>query len=181
MSQELPIYMIGALLPLVITNIAHMILVKRNAWSILAIPIQEKAFGANKTWRGVVFISTVNAGLYLLINHPDGVLMAFLNQKQNLLQLLFTGWIFGIAYVLFELPNSFIKRRMGIEPGASAIHYKGLFTLLDKTDSALGVSLVFYFIHYVSSLDAIFFFLIASGLHFLFSWILYLRNIKKSF
>jgi hypothetical protein len=107
--------------------------------------------------------------------------MSFLNQKQNLVQLLFIGWIFGMAYVLFELPNSFIKRRMGIAPGASANRWRGLFTLLDKTDSALGVSLIFYFIHDVSSLDAIFFFLIASGLHFLFSWILYLRNIKKSF
>jgi CDP-diacylglycerol--serine O-phosphatidyltransferase len=101
--------MIGALLPLVITNIAHMVLVKRNAWSILAKPIHKKAFGANKTWRGVVFISTVNAVLFLLINYPGGVLMSFLNQKQNLVQLLFIGWIFGMAYVLFELPNSFIK------------------------------------------------------------------------
>lgn len=173
--------MIGTLLPLVITNIAHMILVKRNAWSNLAIPIHKTALGANKTWRGIVFVSTVNAVLFLLINYLGGVLISFFHQEQNLVQLLFLGWIYGMAYVLFELPNSFIKRRMGVEPGAAALRLKWFFTLLDKTDSAFGVSLVFYVLHDFSLKDAFVFFLIASGLHFLFSWILYLRKIKKSF
>jgi CDP-diacylglycerol--serine O-phosphatidyltransferase len=86
-----------------------------------------------------------------------------------------------MAYVLFELPNSWLKRRMGIAPGASATRGAFVFTLLDKTDSALGVSLVFCVLRDFSRGDTTLFFITASGLHFLFSWILYLRKIKKAF
>ncbi len=188
--------MIGALLPLIVTNVAHMVLVKRNGLSSLAIPIHSGAFGANKTWRGVVFISVVNAMLFCLINFSGGVLFSHLNPNyynslspnlgmlqgwEDIAFTFFIGWLYGMAYVLFELPNSWLKRRLGIPAGASANRLKGLFTLLDKTDSALGVSLVFCVLRDFSWVDATLFFVTASGLHFLFSWILYLRKIKKAF
>ena len=196
MDQNLIIEMIGALLPLVITNIAHMVLVKRNGWSSLALPIHTRAFGANKTWRGVAFVSLVNAVVFALINYPGGALLAQLSEGyydvlppnlstfhgwEDILFKCFIGWIYGMAYVLFELPNSWLKRRMGIAPGAQAQQGSALFTLLDKTDSALGVSLVFCVLRDFSWGDALIFFVAASALHFLFSWILYLRKIKKSF
>ncbi len=202
MSKELTLYMIGALLPLVITNIAHMVLVKRNGWAALSIPIHVGAFGANKTWRGVVFVSVVNAVCFGLINFPGGVLLSHLNDTatdatlyndailrdlstwhgwEDILFKCFIGWVYGMAYVLFELPNSWLKRRMGIAPGATATRGAIWFTLLDKTDSALGVSLVFCVLRDFSWSDALLFFVTASALHFLFSWILYLRKIKKSF
>ena len=62
--------MIGALLPLIVTNVAHMVLVKRNGWAGLSIPIHVGAFGANKTWRGVVFVSIVNAVLLSTLRVP---------------------------------------------------------------------------------------------------------------
>ncbi|MFM7639440.1 MAG: hypothetical protein ACKO67_06900 [Bacteroidota bacterium] len=188
--------MIGALLPLIITNVAHMVLVKRNGWAGLSIPIHQRAFGANKTWRGVVFVSVVNAVCFGLINFPGGVLLAHLGDNYYDAQFpdLFSwhgwdhvafqawlGWIYGMAYVLFELPNSWIKRSMGIAPGATATRGAVWFTLLDKTDSALGVSLVFCVLRDFSWRDALLFFITASALHFLFSWILYLRKIKKAF
>lgn len=188
--------MIGALLPLVITNVAHMILVKRNGWSVLVKPINAQAFGNNKTWRGLVFISFVNAIVFCLINWPGGILLSQLGPhycdalKPDLnslhgweyIALKFSiGWVYGLAYVLFELPNSWLKRRMGIPAGGSPNRFKGVFTLLDKTDSALGVSLVFCVLRDFSWGDTALFFITASGLHFLFSWILYFRKIKKAF
>jgi len=188
--------MIGALLPLIITNMAHMVLVKRNGWAGLSIPIHQRAFGTNKTWRGVVFVSVVNAVCFGLINFPGGVLLSHLGDTYYDAQFpdFFTrhgwdhvafqawlGWIYGMAYVLFELPNSWLKRRMDIAPGASATRGAIWFTLLDKTDSALGVSLVFCVLRDFSWRDALLFFVTASALHFLFSWILYLRKIKKAF
>jgi hypothetical protein len=196
MDQNLIIEMIGALLPLIFTNIAHMVLVKRNGWSSLALPIHTRAFGANKTWRGVVFVSFFNAILFALINYPGGALLSQLPEGrydaippdlstshgwEDILFKSFIGWIYGMAYVLFELPNSWLKRKMGIAPGAQAERWSALFTLLDKTDSALGVSLVFCVLRDFCWRDAMIFFVAASALHFLFSWILYLRKIKKSF
>lgn len=181
MNQELFITMVGTLLPLVITNIAHMVVVKRNAWSSLAIPIHESAFGANKTWRGMIFISLVNAALFGLMNFPYS-----LHLDVGLVSIfaafgLGTGWVYGLTYALFELPNSWLKRRLGIAPGSKSLKWSFFFTLMDKTDSAFGVTLVFCVLNGFSWENFMVFFTIASGLHFLFSWILYLRNIKKSF
>lgn len=196
MGQSDWIYMWGALIPLIVSNVLHMVLVKKNGWSGLAKPIHAQAFGKNKTWRGVVFVSLVNAMLFGLINFPGGLLLSHLNDTANdailkdlgtfhgwedVLFKFFIGWMYGLAYVLFELPNSWLKRRMGIPAGGSPNRLKALFMLLDKTDSALGVSLVFCVLRDFSWSDTALFFITASGLHILFSWILYLRKIKKAF
>ena len=47
----------------------------------------------------------------------------------------------GFGYALFELPNSFIKRRLGIQPGESPKRFKALFILMDQLDSGIGVAL----------------------------------------
>jgi hypothetical protein len=178
MGQSEWIYMWGALIPLIVSNVLHMILVKKNGWSGLAKPINAQAFGKNKTWRGVVFVSLVNAIVFCIINWPN--LHAF-HGWEDVAFNFFIGWMYGLAYVLFELPNSWLKRRLGIPAGGSPDRFKGLFMLLDKTDSALGVSLVFCVLRDFSWGDTALFFITASGLHFLFSWILYLRKIKKAF
>jgi hypothetical protein len=178
MGQSDWIYMWGALIPLIVSNVLHMVLVKKNGWSGLAKPIQAQAFGKNKTWRGVVFVSLVNAIVFCIINWPN--LDAF-HGWEDVAFNFFIGWMYGLAYVLFELPNSWLKRRVGIPAGGSPDRFKGLFMLLDKTDSALGVSLVFCVLRDFSWGDTALFFITASGLHFLFSWILYLRKIKKAF
>lgn len=181
MNQEFFITMMGTLMPLVITNIAHMVVVKRNSLSSLVIPIHEKALGANKTWRGIFFISVINAPLFALMNFPYS-----LNLDVGFVFIfaafgLGTGWVFGLAYALFELPNSWLKRRLGIASGSKSVKGSFFFTLLDKTDSAFGVTLVFCLLNGFTWESFMLFFATASGLHFLFSWILYLRNIKKSF
>jgi hypothetical protein len=178
MGQSEWIYMWGALIPLIVSNVLHMVLVKKNGWSGLAKPINAQAFGKNKTWRGVVFVSLVNAIVFCIINWPN---LNALRGWEDIAFKFFIGWMYGLAYVLFELPNSWLKRRMGIPAGGSPDRFKGLFMLLDKTDSALGVSLVFCVLRDFSWGDTALFFITASGLHFLFSWILYLRKIKKAF
>ena len=178
MDQSEWIYMWGALIPLILSNVLHMVLVKKNGWSGLAKPINAQAFGKNKTWRGVVFVSLVNAIVFCIINSPNHD--AF-HGWEDVAFNFFIGGMYGLAYVLFELPNSWLKRRMGIPAGGSPDRFKGLFMLLDKTDSALGVSLVFCVLSDFSWGDTALFFITASGLHFLFSWILYLRKIKKAF
>ncbi len=175
--------MFGALIPLIVSNVLHMVLVKKNRWSALAKPINARAFGENKTWRGVVFVSFVNGLLYCLINWPGGAWMSFLPPfaLKDLGFLFFVGWLYGMAYVIFELPNSWIKRKMGIAPGESSTKYRGFFALMDKTDSALGVSLVFAIFHDMQWDLAGRFFLCASLLHIVFSLILKAIRIKKSF
>ena len=53
------------------------------------------------------------------------------------------GALVGLIYILFELPNSFLKRRLGIGAGNGGRGLVGvLFFLLDQIDSLIGVMLL---------------------------------------
>ncbi|MCC6375178.1 MAG: CDP-archaeol synthase [Moraxellaceae bacterium] len=54
------------------------------------------------------------------------------------------GLLAGIGYVLAELPNSFIKRRLGIGAGEVPTRGKYLVILADQLDSGIGFSLAYY-------------------------------------
>ena len=195
-SHDHFIFIIGGLIPLIVSNVLHMVLVKKNGLTSLCIPLNSTLFGPNKTLRGFLFVPFVNGILYLVVNWPGGWLLSglspeyYLQQEINIgdinfLNLLLMqasiGAVYGLFYTLFELPNSWIKRRMGIASGESSTRFRWFFTLLDKTDSAIGVSLFFGFLNDFNIEMMLQFFLCASSLHFGISGLLVLSKIKKSF
>ncbi len=195
-SHDHFIFIIGGLIPLIVSNVLHMVLVKKNGLSSLCIPLNSTLFGPNKTLRGFLFVPFVNGILYLVVNWPGGWLLSglssgyYLQQEINigdinflnlLLMQALIGAVYGLFYMLFELPNSWIKRRMGIASGESSTRFRWFFTLLDKTDSAIGVSLFFGFLNDFNIEMMLQFFLCASSLHFGISGLLVLSKIKKSF
>ena len=195
-SHDQIILIIGGLIPLIVSNVLHMVLVKKNGLTSLCIPLNSTLFGPNKTLRGFLFVPFVNGILYLVVNWPGGWLLSGLSSEYylqqeinigdiNFLNLLLMqasiGAVYGLFYMLFELPNSWIKRRMGIASGESSTRFRWFFTLLDKTDSAIGVSLFFGFLNDFNIEMMLQFFLCASSLHFGISGLLVLSKIKKSF
>ena len=195
-SHDHFIFIIGGLIPLIVSNVLHMVLVKKNGLSSLCIPLNSTLFGPNKTLRGFLFVPFVNGILYLVVNWPGGWLLSGLSSEYylqqeinigdiNFLNLLLMqesiGAVYGLFYMLFELPNSWIKRRMGIASGESSTRFRWFFTLLDKTDSAIGVSLFFGLLNDFNIEMMLQFFLCASSLHFGISGLLVLSKIKKSF
>ena len=195
-SHDHFIFIIGGLIPLIVSNVLHMVLVKKNGLTSLCIPLNSTLFGPNKTLRGFLFVPFVNGILYLVVNWPGGWLLSglsseyYLKQEINigdinflnlLLMQVSIGAVYGLFYMLFELPNSWIKRRMGIASGESSTRFRWFFTLLDKTDSAIGVSLFFGFLNDFNIEMMLQFFLCASSLHFGISGLLVLSKIKKSF
>ena len=195
-SHDHFIFIIGGLIPLIVSNVLHMVLVKKNGLTSLCIPLNSTLFGPNKTLRGFLFVPFVNGILYLVVNWPGGWLLSGLSSEYylqqeinigdiNFLNLLLMqasiGAVYGLFYMLFELPNSWIKRRMGIASGESSTRFRWFFTLLDKTDSAIGVSLFFGFLNDFNIEMMLQFFLCASSLHFGISGLLVLSKIKKSF
>lgn len=170
--NEFLIHVLIVLIPLILTNILHMILVKMNYLTFLAIPIWKNGFGENKTYRGLLFISIVNAIILLIIDYLFNL---------NLRNSAILGLILGGVYSISELPNSFIKRRIGIKSGEQHSEYARLFLLIDKMDSAFGVVFVYFVMEYINLQAAIYLFLISSLSHILFSIGLVRLNIKKSF
>jgi hypothetical protein len=184
------------LLPLILSNVIHMVLVKLNVLKWMNIPIWESAFGRNKTWRGV-FIIVVLTGLFSIL--ISGIIPIkysysldfeelqkwnFLSKKDLSFQTncAILGMWLGCMYLLFELPNSWIKRRLGICAGALAEStlQRWTFMLVDKSDSAVGVVLFYGWTFQLSLEMQIKLFIISVIIHISLAWLLYKLRIKSS-
>ena len=115
----------------------------------MAIPIDRgilirgrPLFGANKTYRGVLAVALgASAGYWLQGAVPALQPASF--RALPTLGLVFLGFALGVAAMLSELPNSFLKRQLDIAPGAPGGGSTSVFFyLLDQVDLLLGAWLV---------------------------------------
>ena len=157
-------------LPLVVANIVHMIAIRRDWLPALARPVSARLFGANKTWRGFVLLPALNA-LAVPVFSPSAPVA----------ESVALGALLGAVYMLFELPNSWVKRRLGIASGGRAPSHRYLVAAMDKTDSALGVTLAYWTITGIAPSEAAILLLCCSGAHVFFSLLLVSLGIKRSF
>lgn len=166
-------------LPLVIGGILHMVAVKRDILSYLKKPIHQRWFGANKTWRGFIIMP--------LATWPGVILGQWIESLVDLSTplLLTTSSIvlavaLGLAYCLAELPNSFIKRRIGIKEGQTSERGKIFFIILDQADSAFGCLIAYKLLIPISW--SIFWGTIIFGtiIHLFFNLLLYSLKIRKN-
>ncbi len=141
--------------PVVLAGIVHMVVVKRNLLARLAVPLDggrtlggKPVFGPNKTWRGVVFMTLAPALLGALQGAAWGrwalgAGVAPFEQGADVLALVASyaclNLALGFGYALGELPNSFIKRRVGIEAGKTS---SAFFFVLDQADSVIAALLM---------------------------------------
>jgi hypothetical protein len=140
-------------LPVTLAGLTHVIALKKNVLPGLAgirldggLELRGRPlFGANKTLRGalimigasVVWTSIVDA-LQRGLGLDDSI--RFIPHTQ--LGSLGYGALLGLAYIAGELPNSVIKRQLGIAPGEAAPgRLARAFWVLDQIDSALAVLL----------------------------------------
>ena len=151
-------------LPLILTGNLHMFVVKHDWFSGLRRPLDggrslrgRRLIGDHKTWRGV-FVMTVFAGLFgALAGFAGGAWaaregVAPIRYEQVLGGSTPLWWaanyavvngVLGLAYVLGELPNSIVKRRVGVPPGIKVSGVRGgFFAVVDHADSVLAVLLV---------------------------------------
>lgn len=134
------------ILPLLFAGVGHMVVVRFDLIAGLKIPVNASLFGSNKTWRGFavmpwlawIGVLLAVAGERLLIGDGSGSVL----QNASALPL---GLTLGLAYVLFELPNSFLKRRLGIPPGKTPPEHRMLTFITDHLDSFVGCMIVYVF------------------------------------
>ena len=129
--------------PVVIGGVAHMWCVSNDVLPSLARPVWKSAFGANKTWRGVLLVPLLTA-LGALCLWPLELIFQALGWPTvwSGYSLLLAGAVAGAGYILGELPNSWFKRRLGIAPGQVPEEQRYWFIALDQIDSAVGVALI---------------------------------------
>jgi hypothetical protein len=140
------------LLPLLGGALAHGLCMKYGWLAFLARPIDagrtlggRAVFGHSKTWRGPILVA-LGAGLvWLLQQRVLHALPAFASLELADYARLpaWYGALAGGVAELAELPNSFVKRRLGIAPGATARGALAVaFYLWDQLDLLLGFWLV---------------------------------------
>lgn len=156
-------------LPLIFSNVLHMWIVKKNLWAALNRPVSQRLFGANKGTRAffILPLATALGALALQMEEPQEALAR--------------GFGLGLVYLLSELPNSFIKRTLGIPPGQHSERYPILQALSDKSDSLIGTILFYTYMVEGSLLLAVQLFLIGLAIHSSLSFLLWKGGLKSNF
>lgn len=128
-------------LPVMVGGILHMIVVKNNWFRQLTLPLNQPAFGRNKTWRGILIIPlSCTVGTIVTTPFVREFAPPILVSEWDWLSL---GIALGLAYACGELPNSFLKRRLGVAEGQLPERYRCVFFLMDHLDSATACCLLY--------------------------------------
>lgn len=144
-------------LPIFLAGILFIISLKLDLFPSLKEPVdfgkkwrKKRIFGDNKTFRGFVvmpvatFLTVLFVGIFAKLLNVDTDVVVFDYSVEGSWKAL----IFGLAYPLGELPNSFIKRQMEVAPGKRLKGRAGrALDFLDKVDSLLLCGIVAFFLY----------------------------------
>ncbi len=171
-------------LPVVGSGVIHMIVVRANWLSSLASPIDsgrtiggKRIFGDHKTWRGIFVIvaaAILSAGVHSWAESLRPSLATWNLVDYSAIPWWLAGWWWGIAYAVSELPNSFLKRQVGIAPGSGgpAGLRSVILALMDQADSAIGCSLAAWLALGVAFDAAVWMMCLGTALHLLINMLL---------
>ena len=194
MSMILSLYL--TLMPVILAGVANMIFCKSSLLDSVNQPIDagrllgdgRRLFGANKTWKG--FWGMVVWGLlaqlvwsYFLASQPhlEKLHLIYAHYPNKLATNFPLGILLGLAYVVFELPNSYLKRRLDILPGKTAKDaWKYPFILLDQIDSLIGILLVLNFYISLNWAQVIGLLLVGTLTHLGVNRLLYLAKLRQN-
>jgi len=177
--------------PLLIGLITHGFCIKFNGLAVLCHPLDrgrkfqgKRIFGDNKTYRGLVAVSlgtVIGFALQALVLHRIAWIRSLELFDYSFFKSVALGLAVGVAAMLSELPNSFIKRRFEIAPGSAASGFKGLvFYVYDQIDFLVGAWLVLALVVQVTFMRV----LLSAGFifvaHQLFTTIGYALGMRKT-
>ncbi len=183
------------LAPVIVAGIINMIVCKLRIFKALQIPMDggrclkdgNRIFGDHKTWKGFISYVILGAicsaiwGLIIRNTNLNAFDYFYANHENTVAYNIAVGLLLGFAYALFELPNSFLKRRLGIVPGKSVEGaWKGFFIFLDQADSIFGCALVVWLFYSLGILRYIGFVLLGAFTHILLNMLLYFAHLRKN-
>ena len=193
--MKIIIMMYVTLFPTIIAGVLNMVWCKSSILKKLNTPVDfkknfidgKRIFGENKTFKGILgyvifnIISAVLWGFLCRILNIENYNFFFINYTNTFFYNVLIGTLLGLAYSLFELPNSFIKRRIGIAPGKTTSGLKKIFFIfLDQADSIFGCCLVVC-VFFNLSLKFYFLYVIVGAItHIVINRLLYLFKLRKN-
>lgn len=179
----------------IIAGILNMIWCKLNLFNIPNIPMDmnsnfidgKRIFGNNKTWKGFFgyivlnIICSIIIGIICNIFNLNDYNYFYMSTENTIVTNIVIGLLLGLAYSLFELPNSFLKRRLDIEPGKTTNGLKKYFFIfLDQADSIFGIVLVVCMFYEMSLITYLLYVLLGAVTHIIFNMLLYFAKLRKN-
>jgi len=178
-------------LAFVLAGCAHVVWLRSRMSRRFAIPVDcgwrvrgKRVFGENKMLRGfIVMIPAAGLSfgfLYLLLRTAAPELARLLWPLVPS-QYFAVGLLAGSGFMLGELPNSFMKRQFGIEPGRMPLHpaCRPFFFLIDHLDSIAGMLLALNLAVTVPVWTCAYVAVFGIVLHCLFSALLFAFGVKE--
>ena len=183
------------LLPAIIAGILVMIWCKTGIMKPAMKPMDmgknfrdgKRIFGDNKTWKGFIgylIFDTVSTVIWGIVCHSSGIdhlNYFYINHENTFLFNLMVGFLLGLGYALFELPNSFLKRRLDITPGKTISGaWRIFFIFLDQADSIFGCALVVWLFYDLGIGLYLLYVLVGALTHIIMNVLLYLCRLRKN-
>lgn len=187
-----------SLISVIFAGLLNSILCRSKTLNKLNIPIDngknwvdgKRLFGDHKTVKGFlgyILLNAVFMVIWGLICSQSVFLndhnLFYKNYDNTLLYNIFMGALLGLAWAAFELPNSFIKRRLDIHPGKISNKntlLRVFFVFLDQADSIFGCMLIVALITRISIANFFVYIIIGSFTHIIFNILLFLIHIRKN-
>jgi len=174
----------------VLAGLPHSLWLNNRMSRTLAIPIDggrmfrgRPIFGENKTVRGFVVMipsaALAFAVVGLLVSLPQGVPPSTLWQLTPAEYAALGAWA-GFGFMAGELPNSFIKRQLGILPGQAPAPglTRTICFAVDHLDSIVGMLVAVTLVVPVTWATWVWVLILGPSIHLVFSWWLYRMGVK---
>ena len=182
--------------PVILAGVFNMLLLKIPFLKSYFRPIDggknwidgKRIFGDSKSVLGFWLMTLLGGFMELFW----GLLLQGLGEtKRSLLYLYFEnapgfnfliGMLFGFLYMLFELPNSFIKRRLSVSASEQGDRRRGLkliFFILDQIDSMLGIMLCLGILVHLTPAQTVLAIFLGGFTHVLVNCLLILFRVRK--
>ncbi len=175
--------------PLLVSAALSGIVLRYNLVSALRRPIDgghvfrgHRIFGESKTWRGVVVAVVASIGTVLVQRSVQTLVPASLQVVDyERTHAFWFGGAMGLGAMLGELPNSFVKRQLGIAPGRTTRGWlAAVFYVWDQVDLLTGAwPLLLYWLRPTVLLVALSF-VVALAIHPLVALLGYAMGARKS-
>jgi hypothetical protein len=152
-----------AFLPALGAALAHAPVLRYDLLPQLARPLDGGSglFGANKTWRGALMMGSGTVAATLGLTRLEAFRSRLAPELREAPPAAY-GTLLGASVVLGELPNSFLKRRLGVEPGKSG---GPVMSVLDQGDFVLFSRLALAPVWRMSGPETLAAFALVAGVH----------------
>ena len=183
------------LVPTIVAGIANMIWCKSGILKVAKVPMDggrclkdgRRIFGDNKTWKGFlgyVILNVIAALVWGIISNAaslNSLNFFYANHDNTFSFNLLIGFLLGLGYAAFELPNSFLNRRLDVRPGMTLPGaWTVFFIFLDQADSLFGCVLTIWIFYDLGIGLYLLYVLVGALTHMVLNMLLYFVHLRKN-